>query len=408
MNRIVHRLLAGVLIAALFMGAAGFAWQSVSAFDDGDSVVVFDGALNLRQNPGIGGLILQVLPNGTPLTVTGPSQLVDAITWVPATTEALVAGWVAEQFIMDAPVAGGFVAGDVVEVASGPLNLRSAAGTLAAILQTLATGTTATVLAGPTAANGYDWYQLQLTGGTTGWAAGSFLEIADEAPIGGDFTTGDDIYVSDGPVNLRNAAGTGAIVLAVLPTGTTGSVLAGPTSANGYDWYQIQVTGGQAGWVADAFIALDNNGPVIVPGQFPISSYVFVNVPSLNQRSIASTDGAVLQTLSEGAVAQILSAPVSANGYTWYQVSAGGTNGYVVGEFLVGGVTVGAQAMVTDGPVNLRLQATTSSASLGALQTGDLVTVTSGPVAGGDYVWFGVTANGQAGFVAGRYLGPSS
>ncbi len=408
MNRIVHRLLAGVMIATLCLGAAAFAWQSVAAFDDGDSVIVVDGALNLRQNPGMGGLILQVLPNGTPLTVTGPSQLVDAITWVPVTTEALTAGWVAGQFIMAAPVAGGFVAGDVVEVVSGPLNLRSAAGTHAAILQTLATGTTATVLAGPTAANGYDWYQLQLTGGTTGWAAGSFLEIADVVPIGGDFSAGDDIYVSDGPVNLRNAAGTGATVLAVLPTGTTGSVLAGPTSANGYDWYQIQVTGGQAGWVADAFIALDDNGPVIAPGQFPISSYVFVNVPSLNQRSIASTDGAVLQTLSEGSVAQILSAPVSANGYTWYQVSAGGTIGYVAGEFLVGGVTVGAQAMVTDGPVNLRIQATTSSASLGALQTGDLVAVTSGPVAGGDYMWFGVTANGQAGFVAGQFLGPTT
>ncbi len=386
--------------ALLLMGMAGFVGvrPASAAFVNGDQVVVFDGALNLRQAPGLSGLILQVLPDGAPLTVTGGPQTVDAIEWYPVVTAAAVNGFVSGAFIMAAPATGDFTAGDHIVVADGPLNLRNAAGTSATILKTLPTGATGTVLAGPTVANGMDWYQVQV-GADAGWVAGDFLADNGGSPAG-EFTAGDHVFVADGPLNLRNAAGTSATILKTLATGATGTVLAGPTSANGMDWYQVQF-GADAGWVAGDFLDLDNGGPT---GDFPAGSYVFVNVAKLNLRSTASTGGAVLQTMTDGAVAQVISGPTTSGGYDWYQLSVNGQQGWAVGEYLVGGVTVGQNAIVADGPVNLRQSASSSSTALAAVPEGATVSVTSGPTAGRSYVWFGVTYNGQNGFIAGRFL----
>ena len=485
MRHVVRRLGAIALAFAIVVSAISVATQSVSAaFANGDEVVVFDGALNLRATPGMAGLIIQVLPDATPLTVTGALQNVDAIDWYPVVTATAVAGWVAGEFIMAASTSGGFSVGDDVVVFDGPLNMRNAAGTGATILETLATGATATISGGPTAANGYDWYQLDLggwvagdflamatpgpgtgdfaigddivvfdgpvnlrnaaglggtvleilpqdatgevvggpttadgydwyqvevTAGQTGWMAGDFLALATPDPGTGDFAIGDDIYVFDGPVNLRNAAGLSGTILEILPQDATGVVLGGPTAADGYDWYQIETTLGATGWVAGAFLALDDNGPVVPPGNFPVDSFVFVNVPKLNLRSIASIDGAVLQTMNDGNIATVKSGPVPANGYAWFELFVGEgqttVTGWAAGEFLTGGVELAAQAVVADGPVNLREEATTNSASLIALQTGDVLNVVSGPVIGGGYIWFGVEFGIYDGFVAGRYLG---
>ncbi|MGD9711701.1 MAG: SH3 domain-containing protein [Thermomicrobiales bacterium] len=387
--------------ALLLAGVASMAEVSpvAAAFVNGDEVVVFDGALNLRQTAGTTGLILQVLPDGTPLTVTGDAQMADAMEWYPVVTEGAVNGFVAGQFIMLASGSGEFTAGDDVIVDDGPLNLRNAPGTASTILNTLPTGTTAIVLAGPTAANGMDWYQIQ-SGLDIGWVAGDFLALDDGGGAIGEFTAGDEIYVADGPLNLRNAAGSTATILKTLPTGTTGTVLAGPTTDTGYDWYQIQA-GLDVGWVAGDFLDLDNGGPT---GDFSAGSYVFVNVAKLNLRSLASTEGAVLQTMTDGTVALVISGPTSADGYEWYQISVDGEDGWAVGEYLVGGVTVGDNAIVADGPINLRLSADVTSAALAAVPEGATVSVTSGPTVGASYVWFGVTYDGQNGYIAGRFL----
>jgi hypothetical protein len=52
-----------------------------------------------------------------------------------------------------------FVVGDIMRVTAG-LWLRSGAGTGTSVITTMPTGTICTMVAGPTAANGYSWYQL--------------------------------------------------------------------------------------------------------------------------------------------------------------------------------------------------------------------------------------------------------
>jgi uncharacterized protein YgiM (DUF1202 family) len=377
-------------------------------FAVGDDVVVFDGPLNIRSAAGTSATIVDTLPTGATGTITAGPTAANGYDWY----QLDAGGWVAGDFLALAtsgpPPSGDFAVGDDIYVFDGPVNLRSAAGLSGTVLEILPQDTTGEVVGGPTAADSYDWYQIETTGGQTGWVAGDFLALATPDP-GDDFTIGDEIYVFDGPVNLRNAAGLSGTILEILPQDATGEVIGGPTAADGYDWYQIETSLGATGWVAGSFLALDNNGPVVPPGNFPVNSFVFVNVPKLNLRSTASTDGAVLQTMTDGAIATVLSGPVSADGYAWYELSVGEgavtVTGWAAGEYLTGGVELGSFAVVADGPLNLREEASTSSTSLAALQTGDIVEVNTGPVIAGEFIWFGVEAEGIDGFVAGRFLG---
>jgi hypothetical protein len=67
--------------------------------------------------------------------------------------------------------------GAAVVVADGDLNLRADVGLGAEVVDQLPTGTTATIVAGPTAVDGYTWYQLNANG-VVGWGAGEFLALA--------------------------------------------------------------------------------------------------------------------------------------------------------------------------------------------------------------------------------------
>jgi len=289
------------------------------------------------------------------------------------------------------------------------LNFRDAAGTGATIVDTLETGTAGTILSGPTAANAFSWYQIELSGGESGWVAGEFLGFASDAP-GGDFAVGDVFVVAQGPLNLRDGASLSGAVLEMLDEGTTGTVLDGPSAADDIQWYQIEVTGGETGWVAAQFITSEDDSPDVPGvGDFPIDSFIFVDAPLANFRAEASITAEILDTLSEGNIATVLDDPVAADDYTWYPVSVGegedAQEGWVSGSLMSGGIALGEDAVVVDGPLNLREDASTDAEAFAALQIGDTVTIVDGPIVGEGFVWFEVESGEETGFVAGRYLG---
>ena len=73
-----------------------------------------------------------------------------------------------------------FDPGDALSVAEGPLQLRTAAGTAAAIIRGLAVGTRAIVLGGPVESGEHNWYEVQVIGASgRGWVAGTFCERID-------------------------------------------------------------------------------------------------------------------------------------------------------------------------------------------------------------------------------------
>lgn len=297
--------------------------------------------------------------------------------------------------------AADYSAGNILIIIDGPLNVRDAATTSGTILDVLPEGELLEVLSGPVSADGYLWYQIEWDDSLVGYVAADF--VAEYIP---GFAPGTEVVVADGPLNVRDADGTGATIIGQLAQDATATIVSGPTAANGYQWYRI--TGPYDGYVAGEFLAEAPDGPIIVGGLFPLDSLIFINTDFLNVRDAAGLSSNVIDVESDGAIGTVIDGPTSADGYAWYLVAFGeGQNtyqGWVAGEFLSGGITVGENAIVADGPLNVRDSADISGTAIDVLQTDDVVNVVSGPYFD-TYIWFEVQYDTTTGYVAGRYLG---
>ena len=153
----------------------------------------------------------------------------------------------------------GYVAGDTVVVNADGLNFRAEPGLNGDVAAILPPGLQATVVAGPTAADNFTWYQLDANG-VTGWSAGEFLapagailSFAFQAPVAPLFPVGSPVVVADGDLNVRAEAGLDGAIQDQLATGTAATVVGGPTAADGYTWYQLDANG-ITGWSAGEFL----------------------------------------------------------------------------------------------------------------------------------------------------------
>lgn len=142
-------------------------------------------------------------------------------------------------------------------------------------------------------------------------------------------------------VNMRSGAGTSFGVVNVLPTNTTGTVLAGPVNASGYSWYQISTASLGTGWVASSYLAVVS-GPVATatrtpttPSGFPVNSTVRTT-DYVNLRSGGGTGFTVVALLLPNASCTVMSGPTSNNGYQWYRLNCPSYGiGYGAGDFFV-------------------------------------------------------------------------
>jgi uncharacterized protein YgiM (DUF1202 family) len=144
----------------------------------GDGVRVATDALNLRDAPGISSVVSAVLPHGTQGVVADGPTYIDGYAWLAISTDAYGTGWVARDFIVADPGAGGapeFSVGAWVQVVDGELNLRARPTLASDVLDVMADGAPLTVTDGPVLSNGYTWYEITSDQYGSGWAAGEFL-----------------------------------------------------------------------------------------------------------------------------------------------------------------------------------------------------------------------------------------
>ena len=136
-----------------------------------------------------------------------------------------------------------------------------------------------------------------------------------------------------------------------------------------------------------------------------------VTASTLRLRSEATIQSATLAYAPRSCQVSILAA-VSEN---WYKVTYNGVEGYMSAEWLdvdlsgSDGSSDGSasneaveprQAVVTDGPLNVRAGAGTSYDRVGTLQKGDIVTVTDQSTEG----WYGITCGDVSGYVSSAYV----
>jgi uncharacterized protein YgiM (DUF1202 family) len=131
------------------------------------------------------------------------------------------------------------------------LRLRSAPGTSSSIVAVYGMHEAATVITGPQAANGFNWYQVEIADdGNVGWMAGEFLGYAPTEP------TGSRLRVTDGPLNLREGSDTSATIIATVPTGGVVVVADATSTVNdGFTWrfVYVEVNPDLIGWIATDF-----------------------------------------------------------------------------------------------------------------------------------------------------------
>jgi uncharacterized protein YgiM (DUF1202 family) len=307
---------------------------------------------------------------------------------------------------------------------NGQASVRNAAGSEAATLTEIDEGETVTVQAGPEQVGGADWYQVETEGGVTGWVDASQFGVAQGAPA---LEAGTERQVVTDSLNLRATPGTSSEVVSGLVQGDTVTIVSGPQAVDDLDWYEVETAFGEDGWLAGVYLGTPGEtdgtaavgaqeaGPTATPGAatttFPEGSYVFIagDGESVNLRADASIDAEVVSELADGAIGTITGAPTTAGDYDWYPVSFGTgdatVTGFVAGSLLTGGITVRAEALVADGPLNVRNDTSTDGEAIAQLETGAAVTVVAGPTEADGVAWFEIQSGDTNGYVSGRYLG---
>jgi uncharacterized protein YgiM (DUF1202 family) len=242
---------------------------------------------------------------------------------------------------------------------------------------------------------------IAVTGFATSWSATS-VSAQDEV-VAAAITPGSNAVVDDGPLNQRASASTSATVLQVLATGTLVSVISGPTSGSGYNWWYVTANGVN-GYVVGQYLAEVG---------FPIGSSVVVNSNNVNIRSGAGTGFPVIDQLNTVATAQVIGGPTAGSGYTWYRIQyETSLTGWIAGIYLTlssgpsGTFGVNSWIMLDDPPVNVRSGPGTTYSIVGTLSNNNqLALVTGTPTTAGGYTWYPITSqSGITGFVAGDFF----
>jgi uncharacterized protein YgiM (DUF1202 family) len=307
--------------------------------------------VNIRQSPTTSSGIIATLPTGTLVTSLGNTAVANGHTWVRVQTGSMT-GWLSMSYLTptggtastptgvptltrtaapasSTPTVGSTTSSGKVYRTTTRVNLRQTPSTAGTILVTLPSGTTLISLGDSTFANGFTWMRVQ-AGSSIGWLAMNYVSatggtastptgvatitrtptitptrtstplVANTAtrPANG-YISGDIVRVADGPLNFRNAAGTSATIIGTLPTGTTATVLNGPSSANGMNWYQLQVSGMPNGWVAADFLTLVSASVVngSVGDAEPVqSSLLLTATPSVTLTATSSATESTGQT----------------------------------------------------------------------------------------------------------------
>lgn len=156
-----------------------------------------DGGVRLRDEPGLGGGIILLIPEGGAVALLGATQVGDGIEWSLAQYGGAV-GWVASAFLdgtgassaaasAPAPVAaapaGPVIGGNaqVIGTEGLPLRIRDGIGLNAPIFATIQAGGVIVVVNGPRADDtGSLWYGIDFDG-VQGWVAGEHLAPTSEA-----------------------------------------------------------------------------------------------------------------------------------------------------------------------------------------------------------------------------------
>lgn len=139
---------------------------------------------------------------------------------------------------------------------------------------------------------------------------------------------------------------------------------------------------------------------------FIAGDQVIVDTHSLNFRADATLDAGIDQVLLDGTLAVVTDGPVTADGYTWYELDVDGAIGWSVADYLVPAGTdhalmpIGSAVMVVVDSANLRAEPglTADVSDVWLMDTS--AWVIAGPEYVDGYDWYEVDSGGVTGWIA--------
>jgi uncharacterized protein YgiM (DUF1202 family) len=143
--------------------------------------------------------------------------------------------------------------------APGGLNYRESPASNAALLGQFGAGQLVTILEGPISADNFTWWRIDDGQANVGWAAdgdGTTVwispQLGEPQAVNRAPRVGDRVVVSTGQLSVRSTPGTNSPLITRIDPGQEFTVLAGPQSAEGLNWYQIRNDSGSVeGWAAE-------------------------------------------------------------------------------------------------------------------------------------------------------------
>lgn len=164
--------------------------------------------------------------------------------------------------------------------------------------------------------------------------------------------TGDNV-ITNRALNVHTSPSLESQTIALMPMGTLGKIIAGPISADGYTWRQVNYdvdVNGLSGWSVD--IGLDKSDANIpfhsIPStlttpQFPLSCTIKLGAKvkvqpevNMNVRSAPNVNSILLGTQAGNTTGMVTDGPVFASGYSWWYVNYGmAPYGWSAGQYLV-------------------------------------------------------------------------
>jgi uncharacterized protein YgiM (DUF1202 family) len=363
----------------------------------------FTAATNVRNKPSTSASILGTAARNTwTFIMAGPIEA-NNYTWYQLRVPGLGDGWAIKDNILPAPVdespAAKFKVGADVS-AIRTTSVRARPGAAQTVASTATAGTRMKISVAPIAVTGYIWYGVFSDAFGGGWVIENDLQGTAPPPTG-DLKAGDTIRVTE-VLNMRSGAGTTFGIVATLAVGTTGKVLAGPRTGNGYTWYQIQTSAG-SGWVVRDWIA--KTTPTTPPPASSFSAGDTVRITeALNLRSGPGLSYGTIATMQVGMTGTVVSGyPRSADGYSWSYLQTSSGRGWAAHTGIekttaniAPSLKAGDQVRVTE-PLNMRSSYDTSSSIVATLAVGVTGTVISGYSRSADgYMWSLIqTTNGR-------------
>lgn len=225
---------------------------------------------------------------------------------------------------------------------------------------------------------------------------------------------GQSVVVSVAALNVRSAPTLNGSIVAILTGGELIRVVSRPTTADGYDWYQIERAGVYIGWAVRGFIPgtagstpTPSTPPTTPPpptappaGGFAYGTSVTVTASLLNVRALPTISGQILTVYPAGRVATITGEAQVANNITWYPVD---NFGWVSGEYLRvsgGGTTTPTtpgdeeviNLTVTAGVLNVRSAPSLSGTIVDVRYYGQLVRFCADATAADGSRWVAINA----------------